>query len=69
MTSHSQVRKRWTGLAGKRCRVDKRDLETSSTGLKGTSSIYTQIRKCQEDNIMREALTCFLGNQHNRVPL
>lgn len=27
MTTHSQVRKWWTGLANKRCRVDKRDLE------------------------------------------
>jgi len=56
-------------LASKRCRVDRRDLETSSTGLRGTSSIYIQIRKCQENNNIREALTLFLGNQHSCVPL
>lgn len=44
--NHSQVRKGWCGLTSKRCRVKKRHLETSNARLKGTSSIYTQIRKC-----------------------
>lgn len=44
--NHSQVIKGWAGLTSKRCRVNKRNLETSSAGLKGTLSIYTQIRKC-----------------------
>lgn len=57
------------GLASETGRVHKRDLKISSTGLAEASSIYTQIRKCQEDNIMREALTLFLGNQDNYVPL
>lgn len=65
MTTQSQVRKWQTRLASRRCRVDKRDLETSSIGLKETSTICTQIRKCQENNIMREALTLFLGNLHS----
>lgn len=57
------------GLASETGRVHKRDLKISSTGLTEASSIYTQIRKCQEDNITSEALTLFLGNQDNCVPL